>query len=355
MHECGPHCLLHDPVDWNMAEQPKSTYQSKRPEPMPFEIHEHVRESLESASLFQPTPLLPSPLWSQRPSHIVFPPQRYLYNANPHPLDSEIIALDEPHVYFIKEGNDYSCEDVISSTRFIHAFFSDFPGDEIAKKTLDGVTHLKSKHRTNYKYYGCDTVEDIKKCWDRSRDLGTMLHLEIEKYLNQESVCVGVENEKCWQQFLNFYGDEKFRNWDVYRTEWAIFDRDKRIAGMIDYLGIRDDGSYVIMDWKRAENISDCCFNRFRRLPAIKGYGPCGEFDNCNFITYSLQLNLYKYILEKYYGIRVSKMLLVQMHPTLTDVDHKGVKRPLPVVIMVPHLQETIAKMLACRVVRKRQ
>jgi hypothetical protein len=38
---------------------------------------------------------------------------------------------------------------------------------------------------------------------------------------------------------------------------------------------------------------------------------------DCNGTTYSLQLNMYRHMLEKHYGMVVSEMKLVNMHPDI--------------------------------------
>jgi len=339
-------------VEWDMTETTMDQG-SFRPSPPLQEltvqsIPDQVRQKLLHKCTFTPTDLLPSPLLAHLPDHVTKPVKRYTCRLNAHPLDERVLALEDPHVYFL----DGSCENVISSTGFIHAFFSDFDADKQAAETLTSVTFTKSKKNKNYKYFGCETVQDLQQSWTKSRDLGIRLHGVIERYLNGDPYTVEPENVQCFQQFLNFYNDKKFITWEVCRTEWAIFDPETRLAGKVDYLGKREDGTYVMLDWKRVENIPDCCFNRFRRppRPAEKGYGVCSDMDNCKFNTYSLQQNLYKKILEKNYGIRVSKMLLVQCHPSIKDVKQKdGTMMALPVVHLVPNLQGTIAQMMAYR------
>lgn len=41
---------------------------------------------------------------------------------------------------------------------------------------------------------------------------------------------------------------------------------------------------------------------------------PIAHLPDNDFTKYSLQLNLYKYILEKNYGVKVSKMILTSFH-----------------------------------------
>jgi hypothetical protein len=52
-------------------------------------------------------------------------------------------------------------------------------------------------------------------------------------------------------------------------------------------------------------------------LPYIRE--PIRHLDCCSGIKYSLQLNIYKYILETFYDIRVSKMFVVSFHPSMSS------------------------------------
>ena len=47
-----------------------------------------------------------------------------------------------------------------------------------------------------------------------------------------------------------------------------------------------------------------------------RGSFPLDSFHDCNYVHYSLQLNIYKKILESNYGIQIRDMYLVCMHPT---------------------------------------
>lgn len=46
---------------------------------------------------------------------------------------------------------------------------------------------------------------------------------------------------------------------------------------------------------------------------------PLDDLDDCDGSKYSLQLNVYKYILENFYGQSVSHMGLVSFHPNQED------------------------------------
>ena len=46
---------------------------------------------------------------------------------------------------------------------------------------------------------------------------------------------------------------------------------------------------------------------------------PLQHLPDCDGTKYSLQLNLYRYILSRYYGIKVTRMVLASFHPSQSD------------------------------------
>jgi ATP-dependent exoDNAse (exonuclease V) beta subunit len=89
-----------------------------------------------------------------------------------------------------------------------------------------------------------------------------------------------------------------------------IFDEDLKIAGSIDMVYENPDGTLSIYDWKRSKDISRINdWNKFAINPTI------GHMPDTNFWHYSLQLNMYKAILERKYDKKVTKLCLVRLHP----------------------------------------
>ena len=151
-------------------------------------------------------------------------------------------------------------------------------------------------------------AKEIKDLWElngkTARDLGTLLHEDIEKYYNN----LEVNNDTVeYEYFINFINDNK--DLKIYRTEWYIFSEIHRITGSIDAVFENSDGTLSIYDWKRSKEISFKSFNN------EKGKCPLDTVINVNYYHYSLQLNLYKTILEKYYGKKIKDMFLIILHP----------------------------------------
>ena len=82
------------------------------------------------------------------------------------------------------------------------------------------------------------------------------------------------------------------------------------MAGTIDLLCECPDGTYEIFDWKRSNRIDPQEVNRWN-----SGINGLEFLSDTVYHHYCLQQNLYRYILERNYGIAVSRMNLVVLHP----------------------------------------
>lgn len=227
---------------------------------------------------------------------------------NAHPRDARISFEEETHTYTI----DGTREGWISCTGFIHGFFQEFDADSVISKMM-----ASSKWREN-KYFG-KTADEIKKLWDDNRDeassAGTRMHLDIEHYNNAEPVG-NLEGDDWkpqegpeWTYFLDYERKHrKRRGFEPYRTEWLVFKEDIKLAGSIDMVYKKPDGTYTIYDWKRAKEMK--YENKFQ-----SGLAPLDHLPDTNYWHYSLQLNVYRRMIEELYDCVVSEMALVVLHP----------------------------------------
>jgi hypothetical protein len=225
----------------------------------------------------------------------------HLKDAHAHPRDNRIRFDELPHKYYI----DGCTDGYTSCTTFIHTFFSHFDADSIIRNMV------RSKNWKASKYYG-QTPDEIKALWETERDSasasGTNMHKNIELAYNGVPCNADfVDTCEC-RYFLQFKKDNP--HLVPYRTEWEIFDEEYKIAGSIDMVFFNElTQAYDIYDWKRSKEIKRTSFG------GKKGLYPLEEHDDCNFVHYSLQLNLYKNILERLYGLVVQDLCLVVIHP----------------------------------------
>lgn len=244
----------------------------------------------------------------------------FLAELNRHPRDSRITFLEEGHKYTI-DGDDTSYTSV---TTLIHRFFPHFNADLVISKITSNPKSV---------YFGMDSQE-VKNQWNHATELGSQLHEQIEVFFDQLAQFDTTFLHLCapsveFGYFLDFYRDCVVGKLKPFRTEMYIFDEDIRVCGSIDMLFCDPDNRNVyIYDWKRCKDIK-------KSNPFEKGLRCLSHLDNCNFNTYSLQLNMYKYILSKY-DLTVVGMALVVLHP-----NHSGYK-----VIEVPDMQAEIYRIL---------
>lgn len=220
-----------------------------------------------------------------------------LAQINRHERD-ECITFDEiPHVYTILGKTDY-----ISVTTYIHGHFEQFNADKVIQNMM------KSSKWTESKYYGMEK-EEIKQLWKKngiaSAEAGTKLHSDIENYYNNNEQ---ENNSLEYKYFLQFASDHAHLT--PFRTEWMVWDSDFKIAGSIDMVFKNEDGTLSIYDWKRCKEIIKYpVYTKFAKTKCIS------DVIDSNYWHYSLQLNMYKFILEKNYDVKIKDMYLICLHP----------------------------------------
>lgn len=221
-----------------------------------------------------------------------------LSQRNAHPRDSRISFVEETHAYYV-DGAKVGT----SVTSLIHDVFPAFDANAMARKIESGACSAVT--RAKYADMSC---EEIKQKWEldgkAASALGTRLHADIEAYFNDTPV---LNDSREWLFFKQFVA-EHGHAYTPYRTEWVVFDEDLDLAGSIDFVARSADTSdeFYIYDWKRCRDIKST--NRFE-----SGFG---GLPNCNKSHYSIQLNVYRYLLQKKYDIRVTKLFIVVLHPS---------------------------------------
>ncbi len=238
-----------------------------------------------------------------------------LERLNGHPRDERIRFNAENHDYFI-DGNP----DVVSVSEIIGEFFPKFDTQFWSKK--------KAKQR------GVPQQQVIDEWAEKGRlaaEQGTFLHEQIENYYN------GIKHDSSsleFSYFLKFVG--KYPLMEPYRTEWRIFDENHMLAGTIDMVYRNPKtGSYFMFDWKRSEKVVDG-----NGRPILPNYqfalDPISHLSDNSYHKYALQQNLYKYLLEKNYDIKISSCNLLVLHPNRHNFQ----------VVSIPDMKEEILAIL---------
>lgn len=215
---------------------------------------------------------------------------------------NDIVEFDEPNHKYKFRDHEFS----ISVTGFTHEHFPEF----IEEEAIQGILKSSKMQDPSYEYYGMNAI-DIKNHWGKGKELGTILHAQIEDYYNGKPKSFEEVGTIEYRYFLNFARDFSYIN--PYRTELRIFSLDLDLAGSIDLLVKNRDGTYFIMDWKRAKNIDRSTVpNKYTKYGLLPGIS---NIMSTNYNHYCFQLNIYRYILQREYGLIVAGMALVVFHP----------------------------------------
>lgn len=201
-----------------------------------------------------------------------------------HPDNKHIITFDEePHTYTDNFGGEY-----VSATTFIGGFFDKF--DMVAMS-------MKCSSGSNPKYIG-RTPEDIMAEWqaegDRGRNEGTNTHEYAEGLMCGWSRLPGPISDRCKNLFIQVDGAVKklSSHFVLVGAEIIVFSPRLGIAGMIDLLMFdKVRRRLLILDWKQNKKLS-------RHNQWQKAHAPIDHLEDTDINHYSLQLSLYKKIIE---------------------------------------------------------
>ena len=232
---------------------------------------------------------------------------------NIHPNDSRINFDSSKHEYSV-DGKKIK----ISVTGLIEKFFPKFDSEYWSNKKAMERIQIEGGNLTD------DNIKNVKKEilseWELNRkeaaDKGTLLHEKIEDYYNDINNEHDLPEFHYFKQFI-----KKYPTLNPYKTEWRIFDSELSIAGSIDMVYEKNNGDLFLFDWKRSTKIvNDAGYLIESNFDY--GFDELSHIADNGYNKYSLQLNLYKYILETNYGKTISSMNLLILHPNYHTFFH---------------------------------
>ena len=168
----------------------------------------------------------------------------------------------------------------------------------------------------NYAEKNNKPFDYIKALWDVKKVVGatkgTELHYYIESWYKW-----GIEHDvsplniKEVQYFKNFLNDNKTLS--CIQSEYRVYDEDLKFAGTIDAIMYDfKTKEYMIYDWKTNKTLAS--FNK-----ELLAY-PFNNLRENPINDYTIQLCIYKYILEKHIpNIVISKLRLVHLNSGCND------------------------------------
>lgn len=214
---------------------------------------------------------------------------------------NKVKYFDEPHEYHVD-----SKIKLVSATTLLHKYVEPF--DE--------------EYWSNYKaqQYNLHSYE-VKRAWKflnlKGTFKGSIIHDYTENlFLNKVFKYPKDDIIKLFgfDPIINEYNITKNHVDNFYRdslnklipikTELVVYDTEALIGGMVDMLFYNvKKNEFQIWDWKTNK---DFTFKSERKMT-----GELYLLDDCDLEMYSLQLSMYKYIIEKYTNVKIGDSYLV--------------------------------------------
>lgn len=259
------------------------------------------------------------------PDDCMFIDTSWLSRLHPFKQDCRIEFYERDHYYKV-DGERYP----ISVTGMIGAPHKPFLRWQIIRNL---------REFTRRKWGGGDDAS-IAAAWHQNgaeaSRLGTKMHAAIEVYLSAGVLSRDMEIRPEMQQFMDFKAKVlDARNIKCWRTEPIIFTEAStgiRLSGSVDFLGF-DGKEFWIMDWKRPKDIK-------RTANGKNGYclPPLDKYEQVDYVKYSTQLHTYRYIFERFYGIKIPKdnLYMVAFHASKPNFEfYKALDLEVEVVNMM--------------------
>jgi len=214
---------------------------------------------------------------------------------------NEVTFYDEPHKYYV-DGKE-----LVSVTTILHQYQEEFEEDYWSK--------VKAEE------YGM-SQKDVLRAWKFINKKGTMKGSAIHDYtenlflnkvfpypkqwiLDEFGFDPVLEEYEITKKHVNkFYEDVRGKLIPI-RTEMILYDKESLIGGMLDMLfyNVRMK-EFQIWDWKTNKAFE-------KEMKSRRFHGKLYMLEDSDLEIYSLQLAMYKLILEKNTGIKLGKSYVV--------------------------------------------
>ena len=279
----------------------------------------------------------------------------HLAQKNPHPRDKNVKFfeeyMDEEHVYLVHHPPILSFSSAgewnracTSVTGVKSLVVPEFDAD--AAITAMKKSRLVKWPRKEYMHKDgrVMTDDEIKAKWEENRDFtasrGTHVHAVMEKLLNGD--IDAPDRDKAWPKYSRqgklWFERVTEQGWTPYRSEWVIYmplwentetrapllwrikdgktvqHRAPVLCGSIDGVFIDKEKKFHLVDFK-------CCSTKglAKEYKNNMCLPPMEHLYNNKLTEWHIQANLYRYILVKYYGMKISSMSMVVIGEITTE------------------------------------
>ena len=243
---------------------------------------------------------------------------------------------------FYEDGHYYTCKGKrvgISVTTFIHEYCNEFNEQEMAEK----VANRDNK-----------SVQEVLDEWHYKRDFscskGTLCHEFAQHLWSGNKIPTNLlefDDSDNWKEYTNkiFVQASNFHQYyqdhlEHLIDELPIGSEEYDIASCVDHLFYNKlTGGLVLVDYKTNSYMDG--YNKQAYKKAMKV--PLSHLNDDALHHYYIQLSIYRFLIEKYTGLKVDETFIVYMSENIENYE----------IIEIPYLKDEVEKILELRKVNK--
>ena len=240
---------------------------------------------------------------------------------------------------FFEDGHYYECKGKrvgISVTRLIEEYANEFDSQGMAEKCAIKENRLVEDILAEWKYKadfacakGSTCHEYVQKIWNDTK-------WKPDWFDRSDDYIQAVEKIKT--QAIKFYQDYE-EHLEHLIDELPIGSEEYDIASCVDHLFYNKlTGGLVLVDYKTNSYMSG--YNKKAYSKKMKV--PLNHLNDDALHHYHIQLSIYKYLIEKYTGLKVEEMFIVYMSENIENYE----------IIDIPYLKEEVEEILENRRVK---
>lgn len=237
---------------------------------------------------------------------------------------------------FYEDGHYYECKGKrvgISVTTFIHEFCNEFDAEEMAEKVAnrDGKTIQQVLDEWAYKRdFSC---EKGTTCHEYAQHLWSGNEWQFKDFDGSRNYEIAVD---LIQNQANNFKDDYEERLEHLIDELPIGSEEYNIASCVDHLFYNKlTGGLVLVDYK-TNSLMDG-YNKKAYKKAMKV--PLSHINDDALHHYHIQLSIYKFLIEKYTGLKVDEMFIVYMSENIENYE----------IIEIPYLEKEVKEILENR------
>ena len=241
---------------------------------------------------------------------------------------------------FYADGHYYTYKDKpvgISVTRFIAEYENEFDQLGIAERCAIKQNKSVEEILAEWKYKADFACSKGTTCHEYAQSLWSGEEWKFKDFDGSKNYEIAVD---LIQNQANNFHDDYQDHLEHLQDELVVGSAEYDIASAVDHLFYNKlTGGLVLVDYKTNSTLKGYNDDIKNRRYTKKMKVPLHNIDDDALHHYYIQLSIYKFLIEKYTGLKVDEMFIVYMSENIENYE----------IIPIPYLYEEVRKILELR------